>query len=61
MANLEITTRQENEYPKFHKKIELSEGQALKDDADLLAFASKSVPSGKTVKVIVNIVVISIE
>ena len=62
MANFEseniVTTVRH--FPQLVKSLTLTEGQNLSDDADILAFAQKTVPSGKVAIVDVNITVRSI-
>ena len=62
MANFEseevVTTIRR--LPQLTKEITLTAGQKLTDDADLVAFAQKTVPAGKVAIIEVNITVKSI-
>ena len=61
MSDFETTTKEETVLPSYHKKIILTEGQAIKDNQDVINFANKTVPLGKIAKVMVNITVISLK
>ena len=50
----------ENKYKEFRKNIELSAGESLKDNTELMAFANKTIPTGKKAVVAVKIRVHSI-
>ena len=47
--------------PRLEKVIELSSGEKLSDDVDLLMFSKKTVPLGKKAIIVVNIIVKRLE
>jgi len=56
MADFPITEQKRYTTPHFSKIIRLDAGGKLSDDAELLAVAAKTVPSGYKAKVRVDIV-----
>ena len=56
-ADLEGTVSQYTTYPSYVKELTLQEGEKLADNADLIAFAQKTVPADKVaiVQVIIRV------
>ncbi len=61
MADLQSIIEEVTTLPELRKRFILSEGQTIKDDVDVLAFASKTVPAGKIAHIVVKICVIKLE
>ena len=60
MADLQSTIEQVTTLPRLRKRLILTEGQSIKDDAEVLAFSSKTVPAGKVANISVRISVTSL-
>lgn len=56
----DFTTETVQKLPRITKTVKLLAGQKLADDADVLAFAQKSVPVGKVATISVDIHVIKL-
>lgn len=61
MSDFEKTTKQVDKLPSIVKQITLAAGGKVSDDADILAFAQRTVPVGKIATVIVSIEVTKLE
>ena len=61
MAELQETTEQVTKLPRLRKRITLTAGQAIKDDPEILALSTQTVPAGKIAEVLVKITVTRLE
>jgi len=61
MAYLQPITKEITVLPNLNKWLTLTAGQAIKDNADMLAFASKTVPEGKVATISIRISVLSLK
>ena len=61
MPDLRPITEEVTTLPRLKKRLTLTEGQSIKDDADVLAFASMTVPAGKVADILVKIYVIKLD
>jgi hypothetical protein len=60
MADFEKQIEQREKLPRYSDSITLTEGQKLADDAGLLEFCTRKVPTGKKAVVRVRIAVVAL-
>lgn len=61
MVDFNVSQKTAETYPKLRKILTLKEGERISDDAEVLEFAQRKVPIGKTAKVLVNITIVSLK